>query len=460
MRRCLPTPFLAGLCLVAASSTLWAQSAPEVKVTVEQRSLASASDLARVVLEKTFDGPSCGMEVAWGDGKADQVRLETRKPVTLEHRYAAPGAFAVVADGKIMVRGLNTAFPCRGAAQVFAMQVQGGGGSAVAQGNPAQAPVTVPVAPVRAAEAPAVVATPPVASPAATPVPAPSAVPAELAGLGDDAQGRRVALLVGNTKYQSTLGPLTNPTRDVRVMKDALQKVGFEVAVVEDTSKRGMQVAVRDFARSAQGAAVAFMYYSGHGIQSGGENYFLPVDASIEKEADLDVEAMSVSAVMRQIEEAQPRYSIVALDACRDNPVARKQKSGLQGLARVNQQPTSSFVAYATQAGATAADDGLFARSLAARLVQPGVGLRTVFDLVARDVANQSNNRQQPLRLDGLRNDIYLAGRAMPVAAPVVAPPVLPPLCRAQQGDALQACLKWQCMTEEGKNYAPACKGV
>jgi hypothetical protein len=459
MRRCLPTPFLAGLCLVAASSTLWAQSAPEVKVTVEQRSLASASDAARVVLEKTFDGPSCGMEVAWGDGKADQVRLETRKPVTLEHRYAAPGAFAVVADGKIMVRGLNTAFPCRGAAQVFAMQVQGGGAAAVAQGIPAPAPVTVPVAPVRAAEAPAVVATP-VASPAAAPAPAPSAVPAELAGLGDDAQGRRVALLVGNTKYQTTLGPLTNPTRDVRVMKDALQKVGFEVAVVEDTSKRSMQVAVRDFARSAQGAAVAFMYYSGHGIQSGGENYFLPVDASIEKEADLDVEAMSVSAVMRQIEEAQPRYSIVALDACRDNPVARKQKSGLQGLAKVSQQPTSSFVAYATQAGATAADDGLFARSLAARLVQPGVGLRTVFDLVARDVSNQSNNRQQPLRLDGLRNDIYLAGRAMPVAAPVVAPLVLPPLCRAQQGDALQACLKWQCMTEEGKNYAPACKGV
>jgi hypothetical protein len=54
------------------------------------------------------------MEVAWGDGKADQVRLETRKPVTLEHRYAAPGAFAVVADGKIMVRGLNTAFPLPG----------------------------------------------------------------------------------------------------------------------------------------------------------------------------------------------------------------------------------------------------------------------------------------------------------------------------------------------------------
>jgi uncharacterized caspase-like protein len=252
---------------------------------------------------------------------------------------------------------------------------------------------------------------------------------------------------------------LTNPTRDVRVMKDALQKVGFEVAVVEDTSKRSMQVAVRDFARSAQGAAVAFMYYSGHGIQSAGENYFLPVDANIEKEADLDVEAMSVSAVMRQIEEARPRYSIVALDACRDNPVARKQKSGLQGLARVNQQPTSSFVAYATQAGATAADDGLFARSLAARLVQPGVGLRTVFDLVARDVANQSNNRQQPLRLDGLRNDIYLAGRSTPVAAPV-APPVLPPLCHAQQGDALQACLKWQCMTEEGKAFAQACKGV
>jgi hypothetical protein len=54
MRRCLPTPFLAGLCLVAASSTLWAQSAPEVKVTVEQRSLASASDVARVVLEKNL----------------------------------------------------------------------------------------------------------------------------------------------------------------------------------------------------------------------------------------------------------------------------------------------------------------------------------------------------------------------------------------------------------------------
>jgi formylglycine-generating enzyme required for sulfatase activity len=220
---------------------------------------------------------------------------------------------------------------------------------------------------------------------------------------------KRVALLIGNATYSGSMTRLTNPPNDVAALRSALTHLGFEVAVVPNGDQKAMQRAIRTFGSDAKKAEVAFFYYSGHGMQANGENYLIPVGAQIDKESDLAIEAVQLNGLMQQIEEANPQTAIVVLDACRDNPVASGSKSGNKGLSRITQTPTNTYIAFAAQPGATATDDGIFARSLAKFMVQPGVSVRGVFDKVAQAVQDHTNNKQRPRRDDGLSTDVVLA---------------------------------------------------
>ena len=86
---------------------------------------------------------------------------------------------------------------------------------------------------------------------------------------------------------------------------------------------RDAQKLARDlerFVEDAEGADVAFLYYSGHGIEAGGENYLVPVDAGVDS-LDNAGEQL-VAAVGRAIGKLKAKVpvTIVLLDACRTNP--------------------------------------------------------------------------------------------------------------------------------------------
>jgi uncharacterized caspase-like protein len=78
------------------------------------------------------------------------------------------------------------------------------------------------------------------------------------------------------------LGALANPLNDTRIVGEALKSIGFEVLKpVQNARRADMLIAIHAFAeklRSAGSDAVGFLYYSGHGIASAGENYLIPVD--------------------------------------------------------------------------------------------------------------------------------------------------------------------------------------
>jgi formylglycine-generating enzyme required for sulfatase activity len=88
---------------------------------------------------------------------------------------------------------------------------------------------------------------------------------------------KRIALLIGNKDYKTGVGALTNPLNDIRIVGDALKSVGFEVLKpVENAQRSAMLIAIHAFAAKLKVAgpdAVGFLYYSGHGIASAGENY-------------------------------------------------------------------------------------------------------------------------------------------------------------------------------------------
>lgn len=215
---------------------------------------------------------------------------------------------------------------------------------------------------------------------------------------------RRVALVIGNSAY-TAVPPLANPMRDAKGVSAALKRLGFEVVEGYDLKMDDMTNVVRQFAQKLDGAKAGLVYYAGHGIAVGDENYLIPVDASLRSEADLDFRAVNVQLVLRQMQRDE-RVNIVILDACRDNPfaaqLAAKSRAVTRGLTPIETQSASGIlIAFATDPRATALDgerDGHspFTDALLKHIETPEVSITTVMDRVRADVWEATGKKQKP----------------------------------------------------------------
>ena len=136
---------------------------------------------------------------------------------------------------------------------------------------------------------------------------------------------RRVALVIGNATYR-TVSHLPNPANDADLVGNALRKAGVdEVTVVHDLDHEGMISALKAFARKADGADWAIIYYAGHGMEMDGKNYLIPVDATLETDRDVPDETVSLERMQAAINGAH-QLGLIVLDACRNNPFAQQMK--------------------------------------------------------------------------------------------------------------------------------------
>src|SRR5918998_910558 len=108
---------------------------------------------------------------------------------------------------------------------------------------------------------------------------------------------------------------LANPVNDARAVGEALRRLSFEVDEVFDADFRRLTRAVREFGVKAQRADAAVVYYAGHGVQVGRENYLLPADARLERERDLLYEALPLDLLLGEVAQAG-KLGVVLLDAC------------------------------------------------------------------------------------------------------------------------------------------------
>jgi hypothetical protein len=218
----------------------------------------------------------------------------------------------------------------------------------------------------------------------------------------------RLALVIGNGAYQTT--PLKNPLNDAEDMAATLRKLGFKVILKKDADQRTMEDAIRSFGRQLRNGGIGLFYFAGHGVQVGGRNYLMPVDARIESESDVRYEAVDAGRVLGKMEDAENQLNIVILDACRNNPYARAFRSDQRGLARMD-APTGSLIAYATAPGEVAADgperNGIFTKHLIQHMMTPNLTIEQVLKRVRIKVARQTNGRQIPWESSSLMGDFY-----------------------------------------------------
>jgi formylglycine-generating enzyme required for sulfatase activity len=249
-----------------------------------------------------------------------------------------------------------------------------------------------------------------------------------LASAGASAAETRIALVIGNSEYSS--GPLPNPANDAKMIGDTLSSLGFEVIARRNADQNTMKRAIQEFgARLEKGgpAAVGLFYYAGHGVQLNGRNYLIPTTAQIEREGDVEIEAVSADWVIEQMRYARNRLNIVILDACRNNPFTRSMRSVDHGLASMD-APAGILIAYSTAPGAVAADgsgrNSPYTEALSQAMRNLHEPVEQVFKHVRVGVMSATSGKQVPWESSSLTGDFYFAAAPSIAAAAQSAPAI------------------------------------
>jgi len=225
---------------------------------------------------------------------------------------------------------------------------------------------------------------------------------------------KRLALVIGNGSYTSA-PLLKNPPNDARDMAATLTALGFEVSSGINVNQREMKRLVREFGQKLKGGGSGLFYYAGHGVQSKGRNYLIPIDAEIQSEAEVEDSGVDVGLVLNYMDEAQNGLNIVILDACRNNPFGRSFRSAAEGLAQVD-APTGTLIAYATAPGRVASDgtgqNGLYTSELLKQMRVPSVSVTDMFMRVRAEVMKQTGNKQVPWESSSLVGAFYFNSSA------------------------------------------------
>lgn len=229
---------------------------------------------------------------------------------------------------------------------------------------------------------------------------------------------KRVALVIGNSGYRN-VAELRNPRNDSADMAAVLRKLGFRVIEGSDLDKAGMDRIVRNFSEALVGADVGLFFYAGHGLQVAGNNYLVPVDATLSSASGLDFEMIRLDLVQRQMER-EAKTNVLLLDACRDNPLARNLARSLgtrsgdvsKGLANA-ESGVGTLIAFSTQPGNVALDgegrNSPFSAALVRHITTPGRDLNGLLIAVRNDVRASTAGRQVPWENSALTGQFYFS---------------------------------------------------
>lgn len=248
---------------------------------------------------------------------------------------------------------------------------------------------------------------------------------------------QRIALVIGNGAYHDN--PLNNPPNDAKLIADTLTGLGFQVISRRDADQTTMKRALQEFGGKLEKAGndgVGLFYYAGHGVQLNGRNYLIPTKASIEREGDVEIEAVSADWVLEQMRYARNRLNIVILDACRNNPFARSMRSADRGLAKMD-APAGTLIAYSTAPGDVAADgegrNSPYTLALTQSMREGRQPIEQVFKRARVSVRAATSEKQTPWESSSLTGDFYFVSSGAP--PPIQVQPV-PSVAKASSAPA------------------------
>ena len=237
------------------------------------------------------------------------------------------------------------------------------------------------------------------------------------------ARGKRIALVIGNDAYES-IAKLDKAGNDAVAMARELKAVGFEVWPHRNLSYRGMVKAVDTFLNRVSGGDEVVVFFAGHGVQLKSGSYLLPVDIEATGEREVELASLGLSYLAEKLSEAKALFTLLIVDACRDNPLRSKDNRSIgstRGLQPI-EPAKGQVIVYSASKGQQALDrlgdddkdpNGVFTRELIKRMKHPGMRVedvvREVQDAV-EEVASRINHEQRPAIYNEARGSFYFVG--------------------------------------------------
>jgi hypothetical protein len=243
------------------------------------------------------------------------------------------------------------------------------------------------------------------------------------------ASERRVALVVGVDWYEHFEAPV-NASHDGEEIAQQLTRLGFEVkTIINKGNYARIKTEMDDLQERASNAKIALLYFAGHGIRTDGDSVLLPSDFPDVggdgplPEDVLDAHGFWLGRVMQAVQPAD--VGIVMLDACRDDPLARRrlprrpEPSVGEGLAG---RRTGTVLVFSAAPNEQASDGRVgehspFATALLNHMGEPGISLGELLGEVTEEVVEKTNHRQGP-SISGSPQalNFHLAGKAAALA--------------------------------------------
>lgn len=141
---------------------------------------------------------------------------------------------------------------------------------------------------------------------------------------------RRIALLVGNTRYKAPIPELHTPVADITRIAEILKsRYGFETRILRDGTKKQILDAFNGIAAEATTDDSVVLFYAGHGyllddIKMG---FWIPVDGS-EKSAANWISNNDIAKLLHAI---PARQVMLVSDSCYSGTLTREQKVAFAG---------------------------------------------------------------------------------------------------------------------------------
>ena len=240
-------------------------------------------------------------------------------------------------------------------------------------------------------------------------------------------QGRKLALIIGNNSY-TKVAALKNSRGDANAMAQALASIGFEVQLEGDLSFADTTDRISLFRLRIRKGDTVFFHFSGHGVEIKGDNLLLPIDVPAPKEGQqgiIEQYGLSAGELIASMKEDGAGLVVAVLDACRENPFAKKGTRGIGGAAGLAKMdpPEGTFVMYSAGANQLALDrlgeddpesTSVFTRTLIPLLETPNLSLIAVAKKAQQRVktlAQSVGHQQTPAYYDQIIGEVALSGR-------------------------------------------------
>src|SRR4030081_3835486 len=240
-----------------------------------------------------------------------------------------------------------------------------------------------------------------------------------------DNRAERYALVIGNAKYPDAEPPQKEPINDARDVADELKRIAFNVDIGENLTGDAMRRAFDKLYGRIKPGAVALVFFSGFGVQSGRQSYMIPVDAQIWTEPDVRRDGFSLETILGEINNRGAGVKIALIDASRRNPFERRFRSFSAVLAPVI-APNGTLVMYSAALSSVVGDNGgdhsLFVQELLKDIRVPDLMAEETLNRTRVGVTRASRSEQVPWISSSLAEDFSFipgaSGRPSPAPPP------------------------------------------